>query len=620
MASGQGSKCPWGAPKNPEPVTSLEDVMSEQLASDLQTKEETKILKKDSDEIPPELLKEIENEGTSDDLLIAQMLQMQFDKEYDQALGMEENQRNGTSKVTVSYQKFRRVPDFPIWDDSDDEDEDLANYLDMDERKRHWDSYETADKDNSNQLPKAGFKKVGNNIVTKHDRELSERNNGKRIMEFPPGIETGDGGGWDMQLSNAVYNELRNFSIKEGKRKNRIGDKIDISTTDQAIDPKTKVLLFKMVNGGILDGINGVISTGKEAVILHADGGPGPEESEDPLNVPKEVAIKVFKTTLNEFKNRDKYIKDDFRFRDRFTKQNPRKIIHMWAEKELHNLMKMLKFGLRVPEAVLLKKHVLVMSFIGREGRPAPKLKDAQLSSAELELAYEDVIRTMKTLYDDCHLVHADLSEYNILWHDKECWYIDVSQAVEPNHPHGLEFLLRDCRNVCDFFSKKSVHDVKSAEELFTDITGLTLEKGATETEVLSQIQDYERNQEILSGVDGAESSKSYPFEYCWEQSQGAHPERTPSKPIPGHSKPRSGRSGKSPKNSINKSPSSSSLSKSPKSPKSPSSLAGLTDEELQKLKESVILTESDNTTVENTSKLTKKPSVVKFEDFPPLS
>ena len=86
---------------------------------------------------------------------------------------------------------------------------------------------------------------------------------------------------------------MRNFSIKEGKRKNRIGDKIDISTTDQAIDPKTKVLLFKMVNGGILDAINGVISTGKEAVILHADGGPGPEESEDPLNVPKEVIKKL---------------------------------------------------------------------------------------------------------------------------------------------------------------------------------------------------------------------------------------------------------------------------------------------------------------------------------------
>ena len=50
---------------------------------------------------------------------------------------------------------------------------------------------------------------------------------------------------------------IRNFSIKEGKRKARIGDKVDKSTTDQAIDPKTKVILFKMINGGVLDGING---------------------------------------------------------------------------------------------------------------------------------------------------------------------------------------------------------------------------------------------------------------------------------------------------------------------------------------------------------------------------
>ena len=52
----------------------------------------------------------------------------------------------------------------------------------------------------------------------------------------------------------------------------------------------------------------------------------GPDDAEVPLNIPKEVAIKVFKTTLNEFKNRDKYIRDDYRFRDRFSKQNPRKV------------------------------------------------------------------------------------------------------------------------------------------------------------------------------------------------------------------------------------------------------------------------------------------------------
>lgn len=54
--------------------------------------------------------------------------------------------------------------------------------------------------------------------------------------------------------------------------------------------------------------------------------------------VPSECALKVFKTTLNEFKTRDKYIKDDYRFKDRFSKLNPRKIIRMWAEKEKHNL------------------------------------------------------------------------------------------------------------------------------------------------------------------------------------------------------------------------------------------------------------------------------------------
>ena len=98
----------------------------------------------------------------------------------------------------------------------------------------------------------------------------------------------------------------------------------------------------------------------------------------------------------------------------------------------------------------MLKKHVLVMSFLGQDGQPAPKLKDAaeRMSEAELETAYSQVVEMMSQLYSQCHLVHADLSEYNILWWEKEAWFIDVSQAVEPIHPSGLDFLLRDCINV----------------------------------------------------------------------------------------------------------------------------------------------------------------------------
>lgn len=83
-------------------------------------------------------------------------------------------------------------------------------------------------------------------------------------------------------------------------------------------------------------------------------------------------------------------------------------------------------------------------------------------------------LQMMQQLYKDCNLVHADLSEYNMLWFEgkvgaslcpsslfvyprvdclfvclfSQVWLIDVSQSVEPTHPHGLEFLFRDCRNV----------------------------------------------------------------------------------------------------------------------------------------------------------------------------
>ena len=46
-----------------------------------------------------------------------------------------------------------------------------------------------------------------------------------------------------------------------------------------------------------------------------------------------------------------------------------------------------------MPEVVLLRNQVLLMSFIGRDGRPAPKLKEAaeRMSAEELGTAYNQV-------------------------------------------------------------------------------------------------------------------------------------------------------------------------------------------------------------------------------------
>ena len=57
------------------------------------------------------------------------------------------------------------------------------------------------------------------------------------------------------------------------------------------------------------------------------------------VDIPEGVAVKVFKTTLMEFRTREKYIHGDHRFsKDVYKKQNPRKIVKLWAMKEAANL------------------------------------------------------------------------------------------------------------------------------------------------------------------------------------------------------------------------------------------------------------------------------------------
>jgi RIO kinase 1 len=52
-------------------------------------------------------------------------------------------------------------------------------------------------------------------------------------------------------------------------------------------------------------------------------------------------------------------------------------MVRTWAEKEMRNLVRMHSEGLPVPTPILLRGHVLLMGFIGKDGWPAPKLKVA---------------------------------------------------------------------------------------------------------------------------------------------------------------------------------------------------------------------------------------------------
>jgi len=47
-------------------------------------------------------------------------------------------------------------------------------------------------------------------------------------------------------------------------------DKADRATTEQVMDPRTRMILFKLLSHQVFSEINGCVSTGKEANVYHA--------------------------------------------------------------------------------------------------------------------------------------------------------------------------------------------------------------------------------------------------------------------------------------------------------------------------------------------------------------
>ena len=261
-------------------------------------------------------------------------------------------------------------------------------------------------------------------------------------------------GGHHRNMAPAAINAVRTGS-RAASLATRARDRADRATVEQVLDPRTRMVLFKMLNRGVFSEIQGCISTGKEANVYYACGADGGSE----------MAIKVYKTAILVFKDRDRYVVGDSRFQ-RFCKSNPRKMVKLWAEKEMRNLLRLHGAGIPCPKPHQLRLHVLVMEFLGKNGVAAPRLKDAGLPPQRMRRAYTEVVLLVRALYQKCRLVHADLSEYNLLVHNDEIYVIDVSQSVELDHPRAFDFLREDCLHVNDYFRRQGVATL-TTKELF---------------------------------------------------------------------------------------------------------------------------------------------------------
>ena len=264
----------------------------------------------------------------------------------------------------------------------------------------------------------------------------------------------------------------------------KTSDKSDRATNEQVLDPRTRMILLQMINRNIVSEVNGCLSTGKEANVYHAISNPRADGSESsPMSVQR--AIKVYKTSILVFKDRDKYVTGEFRFKQGYNKGNNRAMVKVWAEKEMRNLKRIKASGIPCPEPIDLRLHVLVMGFIGNNrGVPAPRLKDVELEGDDIEsrwrALYLQLLSFVRVMYQSCRLVHADLSEYNILYHEDKLWIIDVSQSVEHDHPKSLEFLRMDIKNISEFFRRKGIDTLRERVTFgfVTSVEGSTDEAG----------------------------------------------------------------------------------------------------------------------------------------------
>ena len=255
--------------------------------------------------------------------------------------------------------------------------------------------------------------------------------------------------------------DLRKIESYLDKLRIKEKDSEEMKIYAEVLDGRTLKVLYKLSAKGYISALGGVISTGKEANVFYAEGVFDGREVA--------MAVKIYRTETSEFEKMDEYLFGDERFDMR--RVSPKEKIFIWTEKEFRNLERAKEAGVSVPSPFTYMKNVLLMEFIGENELPAPTLVEMgrDLKEFDVEGIFAEIVENMKKLYQKAKLVHADLSEYNIMYLDK-VYFIDMGQAVTLKHPMAESYLERDIRNVIRFFSKHGVR--ADFEETVKEIKG----------------------------------------------------------------------------------------------------------------------------------------------------
>jgi RIO kinase 1 len=139
-----------------------------------------------------------------------------------------------------------------------------------------------------------------------------------------------------------------------------------------------------------------------------------------------------------------------------------------WAYAEFEALCTLYRLGLPVPYPVQVNDTEILMEFIGSGHEAAPRLAQVRTARDELEDYLGQTVEILRGIADAGY-AHGDLSPYNLLVHEGRVVVIDLPQLVEVvSNPTGLDFLHRDCVNVCAWFARQGLD--ADPEAIFADL------------------------------------------------------------------------------------------------------------------------------------------------------
>ncbi|MDR2967661.1 MAG: serine protein kinase RIO [Methanobacteriaceae archaeon] len=241
------------------------------------------------------------------------------------------------------------------------------------------------------------------------------------------------------------------FKMEKIASQKRIKSVEDRRVASEIFDKRTLETLYKLANHNYMTVLNGAISTGKEANVLK---GIRDDNSY--------VAVKIYRIATSDFKKMHYYIQGDPRFN--LKSSNKGRLINLWVNKEFRNLKRAKEANVNVPEPIVAINNILLLEFIGDDlGNPAQTVKNQ--NPEDVDDFLDKLLIEIEKFVKDAHLVHGDLSTFNILNKDEKPVIIDVSQSVVCDHTIANELLERDIKTIANEFRKmgssKSLDDIK---------------------------------------------------------------------------------------------------------------------------------------------------------------